>query len=134
MKEEQFNPIDNLIPIKERTPSELREMTKKGGKKSGQVRRQRKELKELFKSMLSTPIPQEELKEQINNMGFENEEQNYNTLVGMTTLQEAIKGNMKAIEFIRDTMGEKPKEEIELNLPQAETIKEIENYVNTRKE
>ena len=39
----------NLIPNSERTPSELREITKKGGIKSGEVRRQKKTLSELGK-------------------------------------------------------------------------------------
>lgn len=39
----------NLIPNSERTPSELREITKKGGIKSGEVRRQKKTLSELAK-------------------------------------------------------------------------------------
>lgn len=111
---EKKNPKDNLISNSERTPKELKNMTKKGGKKSGQVRRQRKQLKELFKSMLSTPIPQADLKAKIDEMGLDNEEKNYNTLLGMTTLNEALKGNMKAVELIRDTIGEKPKDEIEL--------------------
>lgn len=37
---------DNLIPNSERSPSELREMGKKGGIKSGEVRRRNKRLRE----------------------------------------------------------------------------------------
>ena len=47
-------------------------------------------------------------------MGLDNEEKNYNTLIGMTALTEALKGNLKAIELIRDTIGEKPKDSIQL--------------------
>lgn len=36
----------NLIPNSERTPSELREMTKKGGIASGKSRRRKKSLKQ----------------------------------------------------------------------------------------
>lgn len=108
------DPKDNLIANPERTPKELKNMAKKGGKKSGQVRRQRKQLKDLFLSMLSTPIPQDELKEKITSMGLDGEEKNYNTLLGMTTLNEALKGNMRAVELIRDTIGEKPVENVEL--------------------
>ena len=105
---------DNLIPINKRTKDEQREIVKKAGKASGKVRRQRKQLKDLFLSMLSTPIPQDELKGKITSMGLDNEEKNYNTLIGMTALTEALKGNLKAIELIRDTIGEKPKDSIQL--------------------
>lgn len=37
---------DNLIPNSERSPSELREMGRKGGIRSGEVRRQNKRLRE----------------------------------------------------------------------------------------
>lgn len=37
---------DNLIPNSERSPSELREMGKKGGIRSGEVRRRNKRLRE----------------------------------------------------------------------------------------
>lgn len=36
---------ENLIPLSKRTPSELREMRKKGGIKSGQVRREKADFK-----------------------------------------------------------------------------------------
>lgn len=112
------DPKDNLMPIEKVNASRTREQhskdSKKAGKKSGQVRRQRKQLKDLFLSMLSTPIPQDELKEKITSMGLDGEEKNYNTLLGMTTLNEALKGNMRAVELIRDTIGEKPVENIEL--------------------
>lgn len=110
---------NTLMPIEEvnskRTREKHSEDSKRAGKRSGEVRRQRKLLKDLFKSLLATPIPQKELKEKIKEMGLSDEEKNYNTLLGMTTLNEALKGNMKAVEFIRDTIGEKPKEEITVN-------------------
>lgn len=110
---------NTLMPIEEvnskRTREKHSEDSKRAGKRSGEVRRQRKLLKDLFKSLLATPIPQKELKEKIKEMGLSDEEKNYNTLLGMTTLNEALKGNMKAVEFIRDTIGEKPKEEIIVN-------------------
>lgn len=37
---------DNLIPNSERSPSELREMGRKGGIRSGEVRRQNKRIRE----------------------------------------------------------------------------------------
>lgn len=43
----------NLIPNSKRTPQELREMTTKGGKKSGETRRKKKADREENKTMLS---------------------------------------------------------------------------------
>lgn len=45
----------NLIPINKRTKSEQREYQSKGGKKSGEIRRQRKAMKEQMEILLSLP-------------------------------------------------------------------------------
>lgn len=42
----------NLLPFSNRTESEQREIAKKGGKKSGEARRQKKELREFWQSFL----------------------------------------------------------------------------------
>jgi hypothetical protein len=50
----------NLIPNSKRTPSELREMTSKGGKKSGEARRKRKTFKVVLDELLVRGIASEE--------------------------------------------------------------------------
>ena len=46
----------NLIPINQRTKSEQREYRSKGGKKSGEVRRQKKKMKETMNMLLSLEL------------------------------------------------------------------------------
>jgi len=46
----------NLIPWNKRTESEQREYARKGGQKSGEVRRQRKAMKEQMEMLLSLPF------------------------------------------------------------------------------
>lgn len=125
--------VKNLRPIKTLSREEAKKRGSKGGKASVKAKRQRKQLKELFKSMLATSIPQEDLKEKIKIMGFKDEEENYNTLLGMATLNEALKGNIKAVEMIRDTIGEKPKEEVAIEV-NNNASKEIEDYINGRRQ
>ena len=83
----------NLIPNSQRTPSELREMTRKAGIKSGEARRARKTLKETLIMML--------------------EEGNTQDNITFALLQKALNGDTKAYEVIRDTVGEKPTDKIE---------------------
>ena len=85
----------NLKPI--RTKSEAREKGKKGGKKSGEVRAQRKPLREELIALLETKIEDKTIQEKIS----------------FSLIQEAISGNVKAFETIRDTIGEKPIEQIQ---------------------
>ena len=89
----------NLKPI--RTKSEAREKGKKGGKKSGEVRAQRKTLREELIALLETKIEDKTIQEKIS----------------FSLIQEAISGNVKAFETIRDTIGEKPIEQIQNNNP-----------------
>ena len=70
-----------------------REEAKKGGKKSAEARRARKTLKETLLMMLE-----------------EGDTQNNITLA---LLDKALKGDTKAYEVIRDTVGEKPTDKIE---------------------
>ena len=85
----------NLKPI--RTKSEAREKGKKGGKKPGEVRAQRKTLREELIALLETKIEDKTIQEKIS----------------FSLIQEAISGNVKAFETIRDTIGEKPIEQIQ---------------------
>nr|DAT18315.1 MAG TPA: hypothetical protein [Caudoviricetes sp.] len=77
---------ENLKPIQ--STEEAREKGKKGGKKSGEVRRARKTLKEELLVLLSDNDSQKK--------------------ISIALLKKAIKGNIKAFEVIRDTIGEKP--------------------------
>ena len=83
---------ENLIPNSQRTPSELREITSKGGKKSGEARRERKALKEQLLLLLETGNARQEL--------------------CTALLEKALSGDVRAFEVIRDTIGEKPVEKV----------------------
>ena len=91
---------DNL-----RTPStdEAREIGKKGGKASGKARRRRKELKELLELALSQPSDANE------------GEDNYTAITAALVLK-AIQGDTKAYEVIRDTLGQKPVEQVQSDI------------------
>ena len=98
----------NLISNNERTPEELREMTRKGGIASGESRRRKKTLREQMEMLLSLPVQDEATKAFIESLGIESEEVNNALAITLSMYQEALKGNTKAFELIRDTIGEKP--------------------------
>ena len=87
----------NLIPNSERTPSELREITKKGGIKSGEVRRQKKTLSELAKMIAENPAPTA-AKKKLTKMGISDEDANNNACIVAAVYNKAIKGNMQAVD------------------------------------
>ena len=88
--------IENLKPL---STEKAREIGKKGGKASVKARRRKKQLKELLEIALSQP--------------HEDGEDNY-TAITAALIQEALNGNTKAFEIIRDTLGQKPTDALEL--------------------
>lgn len=95
----------NSENLKRFTSSEARENGKKGGKKSAEVRRARKTLKDELLALLSDEDIQKK--------------------ISTALLKKAQKGDTKAFEVIRDTIGEKP---IDKHL-NAETTPEKLNIV-----
>lgn len=85
----------NLIPQNKRTKEEQREIARKGGIASGKARKERKELKEELLILLSKGNTQEK--------------------ISLALIKKAMKGDTKAFEVIRDTIGEKPKDVVEVN-------------------
>lgn len=103
----------NLKPNSERTPSELREMTRKGGVASGKARRTKKTFKELLKIALE--------------MRTKNGNTNAEEIVASLILK-AQSGDVKAFEAVRDTIGEKPKDEVDLTTQEKTPEGMIEMY------
>lgn len=92
---------ENLIPLNRRTPEEVKEITTKGAIASNKAQAKRKTFKEIFELLLQD--------KSIDNANITN-----NELMAITMIAEAHKGNTKAFEIVRDTVGEKPKEQMEL--------------------
>lgn len=88
---------ENLIPMSERSKDEVRRIGRKGGIASGESRREKKLLKELLEEALSK--------------GTETENEYVN--ITLALIKEANRGNVKAYEVIRDTLGQKPIDKVE---------------------
>ena len=108
----------NLIPFNKRTKSEQREYQKKGGQKSGEIRRQKKAMKETMKMLLSLDMPECDGKEELKNLGLKDEDLNLQTGILIGQVKKALGGNLDSAKFVRDTSGEyigaeEEKEELE---------------------
>lgn len=89
----------NLIPLTKRTPREQKQISSKGGKRSAEVKKEKKLLKDLLQTIL-------EMKD---HEGVDNQ-----TLITLALTEKAKMGDTKAFEVIRDTLGQKPKDQVEL--------------------
>lgn len=88
----------NLKPV--RTTSEARKRGKAGGIRSGQVRAERKTLKEELLLLLSQGNTQEK--------------------ISLALIQKALNGDTKAFEVIRDSIGEKPVDKVQATVSNYE--------------
>lgn len=92
-----LNGQENLIPFNELTEDKQRELARKGGIASGKARKEKKLLKELLEDALSK--------------GTETDNEYIN--ITLALIKEANRGNVKAYEVIRDTLGQKPIDKVE---------------------
>lgn len=103
---------DNLKPVQ--TNEEARERGRRGGIRSGEVRRQRRTLREELLALLQTGDIQQQM-----TLALVNEALNGNAAGSVT----------KAFEVVRDTVGEKPVEKVMVAEVEQAVIDEVENAV-----
>ena len=103
----------NLIKNEDLTPEQRRRNASKAGKASAKKRQQNKTFKEIISKFLDGQVSDERLKQQMIDFGFADKEVSNKSCAVFALWKEAIKGNTKAFELLRDTIGEKPIEQIQ---------------------
>ncbi len=83
------------------SPSEAREYGRRGGVRSGEVRRERKKLREYLEVALDKGTD------------FEGEAMSNAEAITVALINKAKSGDVRAYQTIRDGLGEKPAERIE---------------------
>ena len=95
----------NLIPF---TSNQSREEAKKngakGGKKSGEVRRKRKAMKEQMEMLLSLPFKQSESLNFMKDLGIEEDNLDNQMALIVAMYGKALKGDVQAFNTIREVV------------------------------
>ena len=112
----------NLIKAEDLTPDELRERARAGGIASGKARREKKAMRETLDILLSMPMKDGEYADVGSIQSFaaiKGKNISVQEAILIAQVQKAMKGETTAAEYVRDTMGEKPGESVEMtmNLP-----------------
>lgn len=126
---------ENLIPMSERSKEEVRKIARKGGINSGKARAEKKRMKEIIELVLKMPLNAGESAniEQIHSFAeIKGKNLSVEQAMIIQQMQKALKGDLQALTFLRDTSGQKPVEQIEMNATVSDTASEIEDYVNQR--
>ena len=101
------------------TPEERAECGRIGGIKSGETKRRKKAMKETLDVLLSMPMKSGKLAdiEYIKNFAsLKGKNINVQEAMIISMLQKAMKGDVKAAEWIRDTSGQKPTEKMDIDM------------------
>lgn len=94
----------NLIPLNKRTKSEQREYARKGGKKSGEVRRKRKAMKEQMEMLLSLPFKSKKQFNFMKELGIEEDNIDNQMALMVAMYSKALKGDVQAFNTIREVV------------------------------
>jgi hypothetical protein len=91
--------------FKDMTKEELQEAGKKGGVKSGKTRAAKKQMKDTFETI-----------DKIKNIAdIKGKNITVQDAILIAQVQKALKGSIASAEFIRDTVGQRPEDIINLN-------------------
>lgn len=115
---------ENLIPNTERSPSEVRENGRKGGIKSGEVRREKADLRRVIQTWLAEQATTDK-----NGNPMTGAE-----LMAMVAVKEMSKGSARHWELLRDTAGFKPVDKVMIADVDQSVIDQVENMVREANE
>lgn len=101
--------------VQNRSREEAEALSRKGGVVSGRVRRQKRDLRESMRKILELDISPKQ-KEQLESLGINSEGWSLGDVVNIMAVQTAMKGNVSAMAYCRDTAGFNP----ELQLREAQ--------------
>ena len=133
-----LNPQNLRVP----TSEEARKNGAKGGKASAEARRRKKQMRELAEIALATPMRKgrrDNIKtiEDLKKTGPDGRNIAPNITVEefavFSIAKKAMAGDVQAMTFLRDLVGEKPVDQIEVSAPVEEAAAEIEAIIAAKK-
>ncbi|GHV17786.1 hypothetical protein FACS189425_04820 [Clostridia bacterium] len=118
----------NLKPFNNdgRTESEQREIQRKGGKTSGEVRRTRRTIRDTMELLLAAPLSADETSE-LEKYGLDGAELDRRAALAVGIYKRAVEGDCKAFALISDMIGEQKQTQEEKDI--AEKNNEQTNAV-----
>ena len=111
---------ENLIPLNKRSPRERKEISKKGAEATNKKKAEKKAFKEIFETLMQLDIERfttdEEVLEALALINPEYAQKaDVKSVISARVLHKALKGDMYAIGFLRDTIGEQPTQKQEIS-------------------
>jgi hypothetical protein len=103
----------NLIPLNKRTQRERKEICTKGAIASNKAQKKKKSMQELAKIIAASPVSNDRQKRKLKEKGIADEDMTNDALVTAALLDQALKGDVKAIEKWQELTSEESDNKIE---------------------
>lgn len=114
--------VENLKPQNTRTKEEQREIARLGGIASGVARRKQRTFKEIAEALGSATIRSGDVYnlDEIERIAeLKDANLSVKELMLWQQIQKAMNGDTKAFEVVRDTLGEKPFDKVEMKVNES---------------
>ena len=128
----------NLIkPKRDQTAEQRKAAASKAGKAAAKKRREKKQMQELAKIVLHMPFEGTDAQlDDLEGLSFEDYPDRKLTVSEISILKvakKAMRGDIAAIQFLRDTAGEKPVEQIEVSADIGAACDEIGKLIEAKR-
>ncbi len=109
------NAAKNLKLNSKRTKAELSAMGKKGAAKAKETKKRRREIRETLLDLLSMPMKPGKLSQASTISGLTGKNVTAGEAIALAMLTQALEGDVRAAEFVRDSSGQKPVQQMEVS-------------------
>ena len=128
----------NLIkPKRDQTAEQRKAAASKAGKAAAKKRREKKQMQEIAKIVLHMPFEGTDAQlDDLEGLSFEDYPDRKLTVSEISILKvakKAMRGDLAAIQFLRDTAGEKPVEQIEVSADIGAACDEIGKLIEAKR-
>ena len=101
----------NLIPFNQRSEEAQWQIRSMGGKASSEKQRRRKTQAEIIRQIMALTLTPEEGADKLEALGLD---PTWATDANVAVMQKARKGDVESLRYLRDTIGEKPRDGLEI--------------------
>ena len=101
------------------TTEQRKERAKKGAVKRAETLKKRKAMKEMLNILMEMPVTDENILTVLKDMGIDADDLNNQTAILVATMKKAQSGDMRAVEYIAQMLGENGEQKVNVsgNIP-----------------
>lgn len=108
------NSLKNLVQNREDfTPEQVREFCSRAGKASGARRHREKLQRDILRELMVLECDDDQIVDELTKLGLE---PTFAHAMNLAVLRKALRGDVESARYVRDTMGEKPTENMNLGV------------------